>query len=471
MSDDSRRRFLSGLSGLALPALAGCIGSFRPDSSPRLGDGGDPPTYTPPDPDPLPDPDVTHTLRARDVTASPGPSTTNPVWGYADEYVGPELRVGEGDVVEIVLENRLPEVTTTHWHGVPLQNAYDGVPHVTQTPVDPQSSFTYRFRADPAGTYFYHSHVGLQLDRALHGPLVVEESDPHVAYDREYVVVLDDYLGQPPEPLSGRGGGGMGGMMGGDERPPYRGVLANGRLPADPPVLDVREGERVRFRFVNAASATEFRTRLAGHRVSVSHKDGRPVEPVAVDEFVFGPGERYDAVVEFSNPGAWQMRAAPVGGEEAPARVDVRYDGRDGAPRAPDWRSGRRLQYGDLHGTEALVSGTPDRVYDLTLSRASDSYTWLIDGQAYPNADPLDVREGEHVRFRLTNHSPVPHPMHLHGHFFRVGDARMDTVRVPGHMGRVDVDFRADNPGNWLFHCHNLYHLESGMARVVRYRQ
>lgn len=222
---------------------------------------------------------------------------------------------------------------------------------------------------------------------------------------------------------------------------------------------------------MNAASATEFRTRLAGHRVSVSHADGRPVEPVDVDEFVFGPDERYDAVVEFSNPGAWQIRAAPVGGEESPARVDVRYDGHDGTPRAPDWRSGRRLRYDDLHSTDSLVSGPPDRVYDLTLSRANDSYTWLIDGQAYPDADPLDVREGEHVRFRLTNHSPVPHPMHLHGHFFRVGDARMDTVRVPGHMGRVDVDFRADNPGNWLFHCHDLYHLESGMARVVRYRQ
>ncbi|MFB6096131.1 MAG: multicopper oxidase family protein, partial [Haloferacaceae archaeon] len=268
----------------------------------------------------------------------------------------------------------------------------------------------------------------------------------------------------------GMGGGGPGPMGGGDVRPPYAGLTANGRLPSSPPTLDVEAGERVRFRFLNAASATEFRTRLAGHRLHVSHVDGRPVEPVEVDEFVFGPGERYDAVVEMDAPGTWALLAGAVGGAEPPARVVVRYAGHEGEPRTPDWGSGRRLQYGWLRAREPMpVSGSPDRIYDLTLSRASGSYAWLIDGQAYPNADPLDVREGEHVRFRMTNHSPVTHPMHLHGHFFRVGDALMDTVRVPGHMGQVSIDFRADNPGNWLFHCHNLYHLASGMARVVRY--
>jgi FtsP/CotA-like multicopper oxidase with cupredoxin domain len=81
------------------------------------------------------------------------------------------------------------------------------------------------------------------------------------------------------------------------------------------------------------------------------------------------------------------------------------------------------------------------------------------------------VREGEHVRIRMVNRSPVLHPMHLHGHFFQVGDAVKDTVIVPSHMGEVTIDFLADNPGDWLFHCHNLYHLESGMARVLRYVQ
>lgn len=105
----------------------------------------------------------------------------------------------------------------------------------------------------------------------------------------------------------------------------------------------------------------------------------------------------------------------------------------------------------------------------MTLSVRGRSNEWLIDGQAYPNADPIDIQEGEHVRVRMTNRSPVVHPMHLHGHFFQVEDAVKDTVVVPGHMGEVTFDFIADNPGKWLFHCHNLYHLEAGMARVVRY--
>ncbi|MGH7475696.1 MAG: multicopper oxidase domain-containing protein [Longimicrobiales bacterium] len=94
---------------------------------------------------------------------------------------------------------------------------------------------------------------------------------------------------------------------------------------------------------------------------------------------------------------------------------------------------------------------------------------WMIDGQRWPDADPLEVHEGERVRVRLTNMSMMVHPMHLHGHFFRVGNALKETVIVPPHMGSLSFDFTADNPGDWFFHCHNLYHMEAGMARVFHY--
>jgi FtsP/CotA-like multicopper oxidase with cupredoxin domain len=102
------------------------------------------------------------------------------------------------------------------------------------------------------------------------------------------------------------------------------------------------------------------------------------------------------------------------------------------------------------------------------------SPAWTIDGQAYPDAAPLEIREGERVRVTMFNRSPMIHPMHLHGHFFRTGDlrsggVRKDTVLVPAHMGRAAFEFVADNPGRWFFHCHNVYHLEAGMAREVRY--
>ncbi len=259
--------------------------------------------------------------------------------------------------------------------------------------------------------------------------------------------------------------------MMGDLRPPYAGLLVNGRLPANPATFDVQRGERVRLRFVNASSATAFRIGVAGHELTISHTDGRPVDPVTVDSFVFGSGERYDAVVEATNPGSWEIRGQPLDGDEQPARALFRYAGTSASPtQVSAW--GRTLQYGDLRAKRVpeKLRGSPDRTFDLTLSpERGGSYGWLIDGQAYPDANPLKIRKGEHVRVRMTNRSPVLHPMHLHGHFFRVGDAMKDTVIVPGHMGSVTFDFLADNPGNWLFHCHNLYHLESGMARVVEY--
>ncbi|MFC7045966.1 multicopper oxidase family protein [Halobacteriaceae archaeon GCM10025711] len=277
---------------------------------------------------------------------------------------------------------------------------------------------------------------------------------------------------------------GDGGMMGGNQmggnqmggmvdvyRPPYEGMLLNGRLAENAPTFEVSEGDRVRFRFVNASSATMFDVRTAGHRFEVSHADGRPVEPVTVDSFAFGPGERYDAIVTADNPGSWEIAATPVRGSETPARGILQYDGSEGqSPKSPD-TGGRELQYGDLQAVESLdgLDGSPDRTFDLSLSPGGDGYSWTIDGQVYPDADPLSVHQGDHVRIRMTNRSPVRHPMHLHGHFFQVGDAVKDTVVVPGHMGQATIDFRADNPGDWLFHCHNLYHLEAGMAREIRY--
>lgn len=424
-------------------------------------------------------------------------------WVYDDQYPGPEFRISEGDQLSIDVENRLPEGTTVHWHGVPLSNRMDGVPDVTQEPIAPDETFTYEFAARPAGSYLYHSHVGLQLDRGLLGPLIIEEADPHIEYDREYTLLLDDYLPEEPRPGSerqrgpgdggprddgsrdgmgpgggggpGNGGGGPRGDMGPgamhEVRPPYAGLLINGQPPTDPAVFEVEEGERVRLRFMNPSSSTTYLVAVGGHRLAITHADGRPVEPVTVDSFQISMGERYDALLEVDRPGTWAVVATPVDGDEPPAEAIVRYRGSDSEPDYPE-SSGQTLEYADLDAMETLngLDGDSDRTFDLPLSHAGGrDGGWTIDGQVYPDADPLEIREGEHVRVRLVNHSPAIHPMHLHGHFFRVGDAIKDTVLVPPHMGQVTFDFLADNPGDWLFHCHNTYHMEAGMARVFRY--
>ncbi len=422
-------------------------------------------------------------LRAEEIEIEVAPGRRYRTWGYNGSFPGPELRVREGEQLQVVIENHLPEGTTIHWHGVPVPNAMDGVPGLTQDPIAPGETFTYTFVAAPSGSYLYHSHMGLQLDRGLLGALIIEETTPHVSYDREYTLVLDDFLPGAPRPLTAaapgmRGRGMMGrGMMGGMmgvQVPPYAGSLINGRLPEAAPVFEVRRGERVRLRLLNPSGASTFRFAIDGHPLLVTHADGRPVEPVRVDNLLISMGERYDVVIEADNPGRWAIVAVPVEGTHPPARAVLHY--RESRARGlpsglPETLRGRPLDYDDLKCLEMLPAQRPDRTFDLLLSGGMMmDLRWTINGQAYPDAEPLEIARGERVRFRMVNHSMMLHPMHLHGHFFRVGDALKDTVLVPPHMGRVVFDFVADNPGRWFFHCHNLYHLESGMAREVRYR-
>ena len=152
----------------------------------------------------------------------------------------------------------------------------------------------------------------------------------------------------------------------------------------------------------------------------------------------------------------------------------------DVAPRAdsakPNWGP-RQLAYGDLVAAQpTALPGGPSRAYALDLTGDMASYVWSINDQVWPNADPLTVRPGERVEVTMTNRTGMWHPMHLHGHFFRLLDtgAAPDlaplkhTVSLPPN-GKVRVEFLADNPGRWFFHCHNLYHMETGMAREWLY--
>jgi FtsP/CotA-like multicopper oxidase with cupredoxin domain len=189
-------------------------------------------------------------------------------------------------------------------------------------------------------------------------------------------------------------------------------------------------------------------------------------------------GERYDALVEADNPGTWQLAATPEGAPRT-ARAVLRYRGSAAPPPTagfePPELGGRTLSYDMLKaapGVEGVETGRPDRVVPVTLKGDEKTYVWTINGQAFPNADPIEVGRGERVRFEMENRSMMPHPMHLHGHFFRVDNDTgrgplKDTVLVEP-KGRLAFDWLADNPGDWAFHCHQAYHQEGGMMRMVK---
>ncbi len=249
-------------------------------------------------------------------------------WAYGESVPGPLLRATAGDLLSVSVDNALPASTSVHWHGVALRNDMDGVPGMTQEPIDAGAAFTYEFTVPHPGTYFYHPHSGVQLDRGLYGVLVVDDPSEAGRYDVEWVVVLDDWVdgtGRTPDDVlatllaatsqDGDGSMGMGGMdhgsmgMGGMsssllgdagdvEYPHY---VVNGRVPAAPETLRAEVGQRVRIRLVNAASDTAFRVALGGHALTVTHSDGFPVTPVETDALLLGMGERYDVVVTLAD--------------------------------------------------------------------------------------------------------------------------------------------------------------------------
>ncbi|MDX8034849.1 multicopper oxidase family protein [Lentzea sp. BCCO 10_0856] len=405
-------------------------------------------------------------------------------WTYDGEAPGRELRVGAGDLIEARLVNQLPVDTSVHWHGLALRNDMDGAPHLTQPPIRPGETFTYRFVAPAPGTYWFHPHTGTQLDRGLYAPLIVEDPAEPGKYDAEWTVVLDDWLDgtgtTPDEVLAGlrqRGGHSMHGMGGaaaqqltGDVTYPH--YLINGRVPAAPVTFQAGPRQRVRVRFINAGSDTAFRVALGGHRMTVTHTDGFPVVPVTTDALVIGMGERYDVLIELGD-GVFELVAQAE--TKSGAAFAVVRTGPGAVPEPtvqPAELRGKVVGYADLRPADSAVlpAKQPDVVHRLALTGGMMSYEWGINGRAGDLTNPARVRSGQRVRVEFVNSTMMWHPMHLHGHTFQIaGGPRKDTAIVlPGQT--VACDFDADNPGQWMVHCHNTYHAEAGMATTLGYQ-
>jgi FtsP/CotA-like multicopper oxidase with cupredoxin domain len=456
-------------------------------------------------------------------------------WGYDGEVPGKVVRCSAGDLLEVDLHNRLPEPTSIHWHGLRLRNDMDGVPHLTQRAVGPGDTMRYSFVAPDPGTYWFHPHVGVQRERGLFAPLIIDDPREAGGYDVEFIVVLDDWIdgvgGSPDDVLSELRNGDaeatyqvpvqagriedrseaweyhltseMATPPGAQPLTPaaermadsvgYPFHLLNGRLPTVPETFTAKPGQRARIRLISAAGTTVYRVALGGHRLTVTHSDGFPVEPVTVDTLHVGSGERYDLLVTLGD-GAFPL-VAVAEGHGAQALGVVRTASGPTPPTGvlPQELGGRLLRLSDLRSasSESQEHRTPDVDETLYLTGDMFGFAWRINAQTYNHRRPFDditpvtIREGQRVRLAFVNQTPMYHPMHVHGHTFTVratgdiftdGDSRTplapgalkDTVMVaPGE--RVVADFVADNPGQWLTHCHNAYHMATGMATVVSY--
>ena len=520
MSIISRRTLLLGLGGAgSAAALAACTTTTGPTSpgatsaSPPGRAFGTGPAVTP-----------TRGQRVVEKVLTPRVSTVDlggPVvstWTYDDSVPGPLIRANAGDLIRVRLDNQLPAETTVHWHGIRLANAADGVPALTQDPVQRGAGYTYAFTAPDPGTYFYHPHVGVQLDRGLYAPLIVDDPAEPGTYDAEWVLVLDDWIdgtGQTPDQVlkdlkSGRnmtgmsrmpdtgmsGMSGMGSMagtattapsgsMGGMQMGPepfgdagdvtYPHYLVNGRVPTAPTQLRARPGQRVRVRIINAAADTIFTVALGGHDLSITHSDGFAVQPTRTRALHLGMGERYDAVVTVKD-GVFPFVAVPFG--KTGQAMAVLRTSPNGAPPAatarPDELTGPALIGSQLQPAESarLAVRQPDVTAPVALTGQMSPYAWGINGAPYGRNDPVLVRHGQRVRLNLVNQTMMAHPYHVHGHTFALAGSglRKDTVLLRP-MQSLPIEIDADNVGSWMTHCHNIYHAEAGMMLELRYQQ
>ena len=412
------------------------------------------------------------------LTAAPGVAQVAPGvavngWLYNGTLPGPTLRITEGQVLRVRFRNDTPEPSLVHWHGQPVELGMDGVPGISRPAVAPGQEFVYELRNLVPGSYWYHphGHEG-QLEVGAAGMLIVDPANPasDPPADVEQTIVLDDWVGT------------LGGA--------FTGHLLNGRSSAGQVPIVVQPGQRLRLRVVNVASGRNYVFALDGHPLTVTHADGNRILPVTVQAVPIGIGERWDVIVDCNNPGTWSLAVAAIENRNATlVRGVVQYAGHTGGmpPGSfvpPNLATGTLLSYAQLaafHPVAPLVS-TPDRTWTaaLGMSMGPGGMLHTINGQTWPNVPPFAVASDEDAALTFVNQSPQYHPMHVHGHFFRmVGTAggtvappQKDTVLVRPMMqagSTVAVQMVADNPGRWLLHCHNMEHMEGGMMATIEY--
>ncbi len=488
----TRRQLLQA--GAGLPLVLSATGmATAADTNEKRPAGGDSPSQAKPD----------YVCNIEEKSIAPLGTSTKATL-INGTLPGTEIRYREDDMFRVLVNNRLQVPTTLHWHGMIVPNFMDGVPGVTQMPIAAGNSVMYEYPLRQTGTYWYHSHYGFQEQTGLSGPLIIEEREAPFAYDHDAVIMLGDWLDQDPEGIVPQIRGEQpetaavkpppGGYKFPADKPfnvdiNYPGYLMNGQSNKNPWSLRVRPGDRIRLRLINASTSTFFRVALDGHPMHLIAADGQLVDPMSVDNLVIGTAERYDVLISVGKPGSFTLHAAALGTSQQVVGI---IHTANSAPKPNldpvkiSGKSGGMADYSTLRSPyPTTLPDGPVKEFKIDLGGDMKKYLWSMAGEYYPEvfspdgkATPLKIQYGDRVRVRLTNSTMMFHPMHLHGHFFRLlrqpgaWDDPMaplkDTLAV-GPKQEVDFEFTADNPGNWFFHCHNLYHLACGMARVVQY--
>ncbi len=485
----------------------------------------------------------------------------------------PTLEFTEGDTAEIVVHNRMKENTSLHWHGLFLPNKEDGVPYLTQMPIDPGATYVYRFPIGQSGTHWYHSHSRLQEQIGMYGAFIMhKKKEPDMP---AIPIVISEWTDMKPHEVERSLHAAtdwfsikknstqsyaeaiqkgwfktkvtnewkrMNAMDLTDVY--YENFLINGKNQNE--YLQLKAGDQVRLRIANAGASDNFWLSYAGGKITVIASDGNDVEPVEVDRLLIAVSETYDVVVAVPENKSYEFLVTPEdrtkyaslwlgNGEKVPAlkwqrpkyfagmkmmneMMDMKgnliemegmrmqnqsmdmnvvmYPEISGPEKskkpAPSMQTDTMkmemdhaahssgsmvtLNYDMLRSTERTVlPDGPWRELKFDLTGNMNRYVWSLDNKVLSEADRILIKKGENLRIILYNNSMMRHPMHLHGHDFRIVNpqgeyAPLKNVLDIMPMERDTLEFAAsEEGGDWFFHCHILYHMMSGMGRVFRY--
>lgn len=440
----------------------------------------------------------------------------------------PTLHFREGDVARITVINGLKnETTSMHWHGILLPNVEDGVPLLTTPLIEPGKSRTFEFLIRQSGTYWYHSHTDHQEQRGVYGAIVIEPKTPTLMTDHDEVIVLSDWTNEHPLEVQRT-------LLRGSDWYAYRkgttqsivGAYRAGKLneyfsreKSLVPPMDISDvaydaflmngkrrlsmpgkpGETIRVRLINAGAATYFYLDAANGSLRVIAADGQDVVAFDQKRLLIGPAETYDVLMKVPPEGSWELRATA----QDNSGYASAWFGQGTTNKATPPPAASRYEM-DAYLTSVLDQIDPDESHkeferplspyrkiraakahpvakeyrEITLKLTGDMirYEWSFDGINPHQAESIKVKEGETIRIRLVNNTMMHHPIHFHGHFFRIVNPNDNdpstsplkhTIDVPPMTVRT-IEFTAnEGKGNWLLHCHLLYHHVTGMMRNV----
>ena len=521
---------------------------------------------------------VRYDLYVRDTIVTIGNKPTRAI-AVNGQIPMPTLTFTEGDTAEIYVHNELKESTSLHWHGLFLPNKEDGVPYLTQMPIEPGTTHKYTFPIIQHGTHWYHSHSGLQEQIGMYGSMILNKKPEDETFRKgiddlpTIPVILSEWTDVNPNNVHRMFHNAtdwfaikkgttqsyaeaikqghfktkvanewkrMNAMDVSDVY--YDKFLINGK--SNSQLSQFKGGDKVRLRISNGGASTYFWITYAGGKITVVANDGNDVEPVEVDRLLIAVSETYDVIVTIpADNTAFEFLVTPedrtksaslyigdgikqlisplpklkyfegmkmmngmmkMNGDLDDMGMQMSYNQMDmnvvmypeitgeTASKKDDKMGNMKMNESDYNSNElsdittlnyamlksptktTLPKDAPVKELRFELSGNMNRYVWSLDNKVVSETDKILIKKGENVRITLYNGSMMRHPMHLHGHDFRILNGQGDYAPLKNIIDIMPmetdvIEFNANVEGDWFFHCHILYHMMAGMGRVFTY--